>query len=86
MTWLITFVVFAVAICAMALGVMLAGRRLQGSCGGVGGGSCACGPEKRARCERAGSDDQRPEGERRPVARHADAPIEAHMLTKSRPS
>jgi hypothetical protein len=76
MTLLVTFFVFAAVLGAMALGVMVAGRRLQGSCGGVGGGSCACGPEKRARCEREGSTDARPPG----------APIEPSSLTRSRQS
>lgn len=39
---LATLAVFAVAMLAMALGVMLTGRRLQGSCGGIANGSCVC--------------------------------------------
>jgi hypothetical protein len=76
MTLLVTFFVFTAVLGAMALGVMVAGRRLQGSCGGVGGGSCACAPEKRARCEREGSTD----------ARRSGAPIEPSSLTRSRQS
>jgi hypothetical protein len=39
---LLTLAVFAVAMLAMGLGVMLTGRRLRGSCGGLASGSCVC--------------------------------------------
>jgi hypothetical protein len=39
---LLTLAAFAVAMLAMALGVVLTGRRLQGSCGGLASGSCVC--------------------------------------------
>lgn len=49
---------FALAMLLMSLGVMLAGKRLSGSCGGVpGAGSCKCTPEKRKRCETGGDDE-----------------------------
>lgn len=39
---LLTLAVFILAVTAMAIGVMLTGRRLQGSCGGTSGGACLC--------------------------------------------
>lgn len=52
--FLVTFVVVLATVAAMAVGVILAGKRLRGSCGGVGGDDCWC--EKRsldpAACER----------------------------------
>ncbi len=36
MTILIAFLVFALAVLFMSLGVLLGGRRIQGSCGGLG--------------------------------------------------
>ncbi len=50
MIYLITIVVFALAFLGLGLGVMLAGKRLSGSCGGVGPGGegdCACKREGR---------------------------------------
>ena len=48
---LLTVAVIAIAMAAMAIGVAVSGRRLKGSCGGVGG-DCEC--------ERAGiAPDQR---------------------------
>jgi hypothetical protein len=38
----LTLAVFATAMLAMAVGVMLTGRRLQGSCGGIASGACVC--------------------------------------------
>jgi hypothetical protein len=38
-TLILTFVVFLLAVLAMALGVMVTGRSLKGSCGGP---SCKC--------------------------------------------
>lgn len=50
-TFLVTFVMFGLLMGAMALG-LARGRRLQGSCGGVGGDDCSCSPVKRQRCQR----------------------------------
>ena len=47
-TLLAAFAVFAVAVAAMSVGVMLSGRKLSGSCGGVANGTgeelgdCVC--------------------------------------------
>lgn len=38
----VTLGIMLVAVLAMSLGVMLTGRRLKGSCGGLSSGSCAC--------------------------------------------
>ncbi len=40
-TLLSTVAIIAIAMIVMALGVMLSGKRLRGSCGGVGT-ACAC--------------------------------------------
>lgn len=42
MVLLLTIACIAVAMTAMALGGILAGKRLRGSCGGVGNENCAC--------------------------------------------
>lgn len=39
---LIAFSVMALVVAGMAVGVMVTGREIKGSCGGVGGGDCAC--------------------------------------------
>jgi hypothetical protein len=39
---LVTIIAMAVLMCMMAVGVILGGRRLRGSCGGVGGEDCIC--------------------------------------------
>lgn len=36
----LTIAIMAIAMIAMAIGVMVSGRRLKGSCGGVGGCEC----------------------------------------------
>ncbi len=46
-TFLAAFVVFALAVAAMAVGVIFSGKQLSGSCGGTGGdggegGDCLC--------------------------------------------
>lgn len=41
-TLLVTIAAVAILMGAMAIGVMVTGRRLRGSCGGVGSGDCAC--------------------------------------------
>jgi hypothetical protein len=43
MVWLLTVLVFVIAVAGMAVGVMVSGRRLQGSCGGESG-ACLCKP------------------------------------------
>ena len=56
-----TFAVMLTAVAAMALGVMFTGRRLQGSCGGVGGADCICDREGRPReCEKSSSNGEPP--------------------------
>jgi hypothetical protein len=48
-TFLAALIVFALVMLAMAIGVLFSGRRLRGSCGGVGD-SCRCSATARARC------------------------------------
>jgi hypothetical protein len=48
-TFLAALVVIALTMFAMAIGVLLSGRRLRGSCGGVDE-SCRCSTASRARC------------------------------------
>jgi hypothetical protein len=48
-TFLGTLLVFALVMLAMAAGVMLTGRSLKGSCGGVGN-ACPCSDEERRAC------------------------------------
>jgi hypothetical protein len=40
--FLVTLAVLAIVMLAMAIGVMVSGRKLRGSCGGVGSSDCAC--------------------------------------------
>ncbi len=49
-TFLFTLTLFAVAMIAMAVGVILSDRQLQGSCGGIGSEDCLCSLEKRRAC------------------------------------
>jgi len=48
---LVVFGVMASVVAAMAIGVMFTGREIKGSCGGVGGGDCACSRGERAGCD-----------------------------------
>lgn len=48
-TFLAALIVFGLVMLAMAIGVLFSGRRLRGSCGGVGD-SCTCSVAARARC------------------------------------
>ena len=48
-TMLLTLGAFAMAMTLMAMGVILGGMRLQGSCGGTGK-DCLCELEKRKAC------------------------------------
>lgn len=58
MVALLTLVVVALAMSAMAIGVMLSGKTLRGSCGGVGSGHCPCDsagvPLDQRACQRRG--------------------------------
>jgi len=49
-TFLFTVSFFGLAMVAMAVGVILSDRQLQGSCGGVGSEDCLCSLEKRRAC------------------------------------
>lgn len=48
-TFFATLLIFAGAMAAMAVGVMISGRRLKGSCGGTGK-DCACDDEAQKSC------------------------------------
>jgi hypothetical protein len=50
-TFIATFVLFGVMVGAMAMGVMLTGNRLRGSCGGTGE-DCACTEAEQQKCPR----------------------------------
>ena len=50
-TFFATFSIIALAMFGMALGVMISGRALKGSCGGTGEG-CPCTPAEREECRR----------------------------------
>ncbi len=49
-TFLATFLFFGAVMAAMAIGVMIHGRRLKGSCGGTGG-DCPCDEAAQQECE-----------------------------------
>lgn len=49
-TILLTIGVLGAVMFGMAIGVIIAGKTLKGSCGGIGGKSCDCGPDKKADC------------------------------------
>jgi hypothetical protein len=49
-TFLATLIVFALVILCMAVGVLVQGRRLQGSCGGTGQ-ACQCSAFAARRCK-----------------------------------
>ena len=49
-TFIATLVVFGIVVLGMALGVLIQGKRLQGSCGGAGN-DCTCTPLAARRCE-----------------------------------
>lgn len=65
MVYIVTFIVIALAITGMAVGVLLSDRRIKGSCGGLNTiqgleGSCGCEKpcEKRRQREEAALKDQ----------------------------
>ena len=49
-TFLAAFLLFGTVMAAMAIGVMIHGRRLKGSCGGPGG-DCPCDDAAQESCE-----------------------------------
>jgi hypothetical protein len=51
-TFIATFIVLAFLMASMALGVMLNGRRLRGSCGGIPNDDCSCSVSERRQCQR----------------------------------
>ena len=56
-----SFIVLALAVAAMAVGVIFGRSPIRGSCGGVAGGGCAvCGGQ----CERRASRDEGANGEK----------------------
>ncbi|MAE95587.1 MAG: hypothetical protein CL910_13090 [Deltaproteobacteria bacterium] len=48
-TFFATFVVMGLVVLAMSLGVLIQGKRLQGSCGGTGK-ACTCSPLAARHC------------------------------------
>ena len=51
LTFFATIVGFLVVVLAMASGLILGGRRLRGSCGGVAGSSCKCSRARQEQCK-----------------------------------
>jgi hypothetical protein len=51
-TILATLAVMAAVMLALGVGSLLSGRRLRGSCGGVGSPDCECDSAARANCRR----------------------------------
>lgn len=51
-TFFLTLILFGALMAIMAVGVVLSGRRLRGSCGGVPGSDCSCSTTERKACER----------------------------------
>jgi len=51
MTFIAALLVFAIAMTAMAVGVLFSNRRLKGSCGGTGQ-DCDCAPARQRACTR----------------------------------
>ena len=49
-TFIAAFAVFGLAVAAMALGAMIQGKRLKGSCGGTGQ-ACECSALKARSCQ-----------------------------------
>jgi len=58
-TMIATFVVVGVAMLAMAVGVIFAGKRLRGSCGGnPDSDACSCSEPKRNECRARMADEE----------------------------
>lgn len=68
-TFLFTLALFGLIVLGMAVGVMVGGKRLTGSCGGISG-SCSCSSAKQRECQRKG------------LAPHADTPIDPSALAR----
>jgi hypothetical protein len=51
-TFIATFIVLALLMAIMAVGVLFGGRRLRGSCGGVANRDCSCSLSERRECQR----------------------------------
>jgi len=49
-TFIATLIIFGIAVGAMAIGVMVSGRRLKGSCGGPGADDCSCSIAEQKAC------------------------------------
>ena len=43
-TFLATFILLGAIVAAMAVGGIVQGKKLKGSCGGIGGQDCECSP------------------------------------------
>ena len=56
MILLASFLIFSLAALLMSLGFLIAGRRLRGSCGGTGAGTCPCGPVEQRACPKKALD------------------------------
>lgn len=56
-TFIATFVVLALLMASMAVGVVFSGRRLRGSCGGNPGSDCSCSMSERRACQRKAAAD-----------------------------
>lgn len=75
----VTLSIFVIAVAAMAIGVLVTGRRLSGSCGGTNGAACVCSAERRARCK------SNPEGTDH-LRAHAATPIDPAQLSRAQRS
>ena len=51
MTYLISAALFGTVVAIMAVGVMMGGSPLKGSCGGKGGPECVCDEFEQRKCE-----------------------------------
>lgn len=60
-TFVATLAVFGIAVLAMAVGVLVQGKRLRGSCGGSGK-ACTCSPIAARQCSLRREMEQRSAG------------------------